>query len=90
MFIIAFILMALSLTACSNAYQKNLFFSNELLELNKISDLPVPVGVDNSVIKYGDILYLNITEDEYIKYVDDLLEYLKSKDDIYYLVYFML
>ena len=87
MFIIAFILMALSLTACSNAYQKNQFFSNELLELNKISDLPVPVGVDNSVIQYGDILYLNITEDEYIKYVGDLLEYLKSKDDIYYLGY---
>lgn len=87
MFIITFILMALSLTACSNAYQKNQFFSNELLELNKISDLPVPVGVDNSVIKYGDILYLNITEDEYIKYVGDLLEYLKSKDDIYYLGY---
>ena len=59
----------------------------ELLELNKISDLPVPVGVDNSVIQYGDILYLNITKAEYIKYVDDLLEYLKSKDDIYYLGY---
>ena len=75
------------LASCSNSYSKNEFFSEEFLTRNKLSDIPVPPHVDSSVIQYGNILYLNLTKDEYGQFVSDLLEYLREKEDIFYLGY---
>ena len=75
------------LAACSNSYSKNEFFSEEMLTQNKLADMPVPPHVDNSVNQYGNILYLNLTKDEYESYVADLLQYLRAKEDISYLGY---
>lgn len=75
------------LASCRNSYSKNEFFSDELLTQNKLTDMPAPPHVDSSVIQYGNILYLNLTKDEYESYVGDLLKYLQAKEDIYYLGY---
>lgn len=75
------------LASCQNSYKENEFFSNEFLDLSKLTDMPVPPNVDSSVMQYDNILYLNVTKDEYENYMADLLEYLKAKKDIYYLGY---
>lgn len=75
------------LASCGVSYERNEFFSDELLSESKLTDMPVPPHVDNSVIQYGNILYLNLTQDEYEQYVGDLLEYLRERNDIYYLGY---
>lgn len=78
------------LSSCSN-YSKNEFFSNERLSQNKLTDIPVPPNLSDSVISHngswGDVLYLNLTNAEYEQYIIDLLTYLKAKEDIYYLGY---
>ncbi len=75
------------LASCGNSYNKNEFFSDDLLGEAKLTDMPLPPHVDSSVIRYGNILYLNLTQDEYEQYVENLLNYLRSKEDIYYLGY---
>jgi len=75
------------LASCGNSYTRNEFFSVEVLNRQKLSDMPVPPHVDNLVNQYGSIIYLNLTDDEYEKYVSCLLEYLKEKEDVYYLGY---
>lgn len=73
------------LASCENSYVANQFFSDELLSENGLSDMPVPPGVDNSALRSGIILYLNLTDAEYEKYARDLLDYLRAREDIYYL-----
>ncbi len=81
------------LTSCRWFYTevKNEFFSEDFLSQCKLGDMPVPPHVDNSVYSsggsWGHILYLNLTADEYEQYVEDLLNYLRGKEDIYYLGY---
>ena len=75
------------LTSCESSYTENEFFSEELLSRSKLTDMPVPYGIENSVNRYGNCIYLNLTDDEYEQYVGDLLAYLKAKEDIYYLGY---
>ena len=81
------------LASCAWFYtdRENEFFSDELLSSCKLSDMPRPPHVDNSRCSssglWGNTLYLNLTGSEYEQYVEDLLDYLCSKDDIYYLGY---
>ena len=85
--ILTAILCLCCLASCGGSYNKNEFFSEEMLTQNKLADMPVPPHVDNSVNQYGNILYLNLTKDEYESYVSDLLQYLRAKEDISYLGY---
>lgn len=75
------------LTACNASYEENKFFSEEVLSQAKLNDIPVPANIENSVIQYGNKLYLKLTDDEYVQYVASVLNYLKTKEDIYYLGY---
>ncbi len=92
---IAFILIAVlclsCLASCGVSYTKNEFFSEEFLTQNNLADMPVPPHLDASVYGsnslLGNILYLNLTDEEYEQYVEDLLNYLRAKEDIYYLGY---
>ena len=78
------------LVSCGVSYTQNGFFSDEFLAQNKLSDMPMPPHLDDSVYGstfFGNILYLNLTNEEYEQYVEDLLDYLRAKEDIYYLGY---
>lgn len=75
------------LTSCNTSYEENKFFSEKVLSQAKLNDIPVPTNIENSVIQYGNKLYLKLTNDEYIQYVTSILNYLKTKEDIYYLGY---
>lgn len=88
-FCLMIVLCLCCLASCRSSYQKSAFFSDELLSPKKLTDMPVPPGVDHSVIQNGGYLYLNITKDAYRQYVDDLLDYLRTKEDIYYLGYYI-
>lgn len=94
--LLALCLMALlclyCLSSCSISYTKNEFFSEEFLTQSKLLDMPTPPHLDASVygsnsLFGGSILYLNLTDEEYERYVEDLLDYLQAKEDIYYLGY---
>ena len=43
----------------------NFVFSEEVLSQAKLNDIPVPANIENSVIQYGNKLYLKLTDDEY-------------------------
>ncbi len=77
------------LASCGVSYTQNGFFSEEFLTQNKLSDMPMPPHLDDSVYGsaslLGNMLYLNLTDEEYEQYVEDLLNYLRAKEDIYYL-----
>ena len=75
------------LVACNASYEENKFFSEEVLSQAKLNDIPVPANIENSVIQYGNKLYLKLTDDEYVQYIASVLNYLKTKEDIYYLGY---
>ena len=80
------------LASCGVSYERNEFFSEEFLTQNKLADMPLPPHLDASVygsssLLGGNILYLNLTDEEYEQYVEDLLNYLRAKQDIYYLGY---
>ena len=79
------------LVSCGISYTKNEFFSDEFLTQNKLTDMPLPPRLEDSVYGsnslLGSILYLNLTSEEYEQYVEDLLNYLRAKEDIYYLGY---
>lgn len=85
--LLSIVLSLVLLVSCESSYTENRFFSEELLIESKLLDMPVPPGIENSVNKYGNFIYLNLTDAEYEEYVGDLLAYLKAKEDIYYLGY---
>ena len=85
--LLSVVLCLLALASCESSYTENAFFSEDLLSESKLTDMPIPAGIENSVNQYGNTLYLNLTDDEYEQYVSRLLEYLKAKKDIYYLGY---
>ena len=79
-----------ALTACKASFSESKFFPEELLSQCKLSDMPVPPGIDGSVgsfASFGNRIYLNLTKDEYEQYTKELIYYLRAKDDIYYLGY---
>ena len=86
-FIFLCLISLFGLTACNASYEENKFFSEEVLSQAKLNDIPVPANIENSVIQYGNKLYLKLTDDEYVQYVASVLNYLKTKEDIYYLGY---
>lgn len=86
-FVLLFVISLFGLVACNASYDENKFFSEEVLSQAKLNDIPVPANIENSVIQYGNKLYLKLTDDEYVQYVASVLNYLKEKEDIYYLGY---
>lgn len=74
------------LVSC-NSVVKNKYFSQELLERTGLEDMPIPPSVDNSRLQFGMILYLNITEEEYESFVEEVKAYIKGREDIVYLGY---
>lgn len=86
-FIFLCLISLFGLTACNASYEENKFFSEEVLSQAKLNDIPVPANIENSVIQYGNKLYLKLTDDEYVQYIASVLNYLKTKEDIYYLGY---
>ena len=81
------ILICIGCLVSCNSITKNEFFSNELLERNFLLDMPLPPGMDNSRLQFGTVLYFNISNTEYERYVEELLEYLREKESVYYLGY---
>lgn len=86
-FIFLFLVGLVCLTSCVSSYDDNKFFSEEVLSQADLTDIPIPANVNNSVLQYGNKLYLNLTNEEYAEYVTNILNYLKVKEDIYYLGY---
>ena len=86
-FIFLCLISLFGLTACNASYEEKKFFSEEVLSQAKLNDIPVPANIENSVIQYGNKLYLKLTDDEYVQYIASVLNYLKTKEDIYYLGY---
>ena len=86
-FIFLCLISLFGLTACNASYDENKFFSEEVLSQAQLNDIPVPANIENSVIQYGNKLYLKLTDDEYVQYIASVLNYLKTKEDIYYLGY---
>ena len=88
-FCLTVVLCLCCLASCGVSYEKNGFFSEEFLTQNKLADMPLPPHLDDSVYGsaslLGNMLYLNLTDEEYERYVEDLLNYLRAKEDIYYL-----
>lgn len=74
-------------SCCSTQPQQaeySVFFSESVLVEYDLEDMPVP-NLTKSVI-YGDeinVLYLNLTEDEFKSYTEELTSYVLSRDDIY-------
>ncbi len=62
--------------------EKDTFFSDEVLASNKLEGMPQPV-LENSYLVEGDTLYLNLTDEEYAAYVEELAKFLVAKEDIY-------
>lgn len=85
--LLAIILFSCCFTSCEPSYEENVFFADEFLIERSLENMPVPPHIDNSVMESGKILYLRLDESEYEQYVTDLLEYLRGKEDIYYLGY---
>lgn len=64
------------------------FFSDEYLEAKNLSGMPVP-KLENSVLRNGGVLYLNLTDDEYVEYLGQIIEYLRARDDVFNLSRFV-
>ena len=80
-------LLAVTLVSCfsSDVGDVGAYFSDEILTEKNITDMPRPDGLDEGVCVDGDELYLNMTDDEYSDYVMKVVEYLKGREEIYYL-----
>ncbi len=62
--------------------EKDTFFSDEVLASNKLEGMPQP-NLESSYLVEGDTLYLNLTDEEYAAYVEELAKFLVAKEDIY-------
>lgn len=81
------LLMALCLLGCMPEYPADTFFSDELLAEGNLSDLPMP-KLENSRLD-GESLCLNLTEEEYEAYVAELVAYLRGREDVYHLSFYV-
>ena len=80
------ILIATCLTACaSTGMSFGSFYSKEYLAEKHLQDIPVPGNLSESVLTSDKTFYVNMTDDEYQKYVSDVLSYLQGREDIHYL-----
>lgn len=71
----------------SNAQVKvsafNTFYDNEFLLECNLSDMPLP-NLEGSALSEGNVVHLNMTDDEYIAYCQEIYNYLLSKEDAYF------
>lgn len=81
------LLMALPLFGCMPNYPADTFFSDELLAESGLADLPVP-QIENSRLD-GKSLCLNLTEAEYAAYVAELVAYLRGREDVHHLSFYV-
>ena len=85
--ILALVLCLCTLVSCEDSYKSGEFFSDEFLDKNGLTGIPVPLKIEDSVIKNEDSVYLNLTKAEHEQYVSELVSFLRGRDDIYYLGY---
>lgn len=64
------------------------FFGEDYLEARNLSGMPVP-KLENSVLRNGGVIYLNLTDDEYVEYLGQIIEYLRARDDVFNLSRFV-
>ena len=81
------LLMALPLFGCMPNYPADTFFSDEWLAESGLADLPVP-QIENSRLD-GKSLCLNLTEAEYEAYVAELVAYLRGREDVHHLSFYV-
>lgn len=77
----------LALCSCSIVGLKNddmsgEFFAEEYLAQNDLDSLPVP-KLESSVLRKDRTLYLNLSDDEYIAYLGQIVKYLRARDDVF-------
>lgn len=87
--IIAITLMLMSVFAlfsCDREYEENVLFSDETLAAQNLVGLPMPTGKETR-LENDTRLYLWLSDEEYLSYVEDVLNYLRAREDIYYLGY---
>ena len=75
----------LTLCACDNKEQRDVFFDSDMLKEYSLADIPVP-SVENSRL-ITDTLYLNLSDEEFAKYISDVSEYLLAREDVYNVCY---
>lgn len=83
--IISLLMIAVSvflLSSCDGEYEKDIFYSDEMLKEHNLEGMPVP-NLENSRI-YDDEIYLNLTKDEYDAYTKELVDYILGREDIYH------
>ena len=74
------------LTACrSEQMSFGSFYSEEFLTEKHLQGVPVPGNLTDSVLTSDKTFYINMTDDEYQKYVFDVLLYLQGREDIKHL-----
>lgn len=80
--IVLVICLAMFTSCLFDEREKDTFFSDEVLASNKLEGMPEP-NLENSYLVEGDTLYLNLTDEEYAAYVEELAKFLVAKEDIY-------
>lgn len=75
----------LTLCACDDKEQRDVFFDSDMLKEYSLADIPTP-SVENSRL-ITDTLYLNLSDEEFAKYISDVSEYLLAREDVYNVCY---
>lgn len=77
----------IGITSCTKHDDlKNTFFSESYLSSYNLESLPEP-NLDESLLRDGNYLYLNLTTNEYINYVSEIKNYLIGREDVYHVSY---
>lgn len=58
------------------------FFSEEHLERVHCEGMPVP-KLENSVLRDGGAIYMNLSDEEYKAYIAEILNYLRAREDVF-------
>ena len=61
---------------------RNVFFEDELIAECRLTDMPVP-NLEGSALT-NNTLYLNMTDDEFVSYSEEIFNYLLAKEDAYF------
>lgn len=80
--IVLVICLAMFTSCLFDKREQDTFFSDEVLASNKLEGMPQP-NLESSYLVEGDTLYLNLTDEEYAAYVEELAKFLVAKEDIY-------
>lgn len=71
-----------SLISLKNDDASGEFFAEEYLAENNLDMLPIP-KLESSVLRKDKTLYLNLSDDEYIAYLEQIVKYLRERDDVF-------